>query len=457
MNTYSSYKDSGVEWIGEIPSGWSIKKLKYIGNLYGGLTGKSGKDFNDEDNPYNKPFIPFTNIFNNVYISDKHFQYVNVEPDERQNKVRVNDLFFLMSSEGYDDLGKSSILINEVDELYLNSFCKGFRVEDNNTNPLFINYQLLGNTHRKLISIEGKGFTRINLRQDKLNNTYMFIPPLQEQQQISDYLDYKTSKIDTLIEITEQKIELLKEQRTSLINTTVTKGLNPDVEMKDSGVEWIGEIPSGWSIKKLKYIGNLYGGLTGKSGKDFNDEDNPYNKPFIPFTNIFNNVYISDKHFQYVNVEPDERQNKVRVNDLFFLMSSEGYDDLGKSSILINEVDELYLNSFCKGFRVEDNNTNPLFINYQLLGNTHRKLISIEGKGFTRINLRQDKLNNTYMFIPPLQEQQQIVDYLDIETSKIDKLVNIESKRIDLLKEYRQSLISEVVTGKVDVRDEVLV
>ena len=226
---------------------------------------------------------------------------------------------------------------------------------------------------------------------------------------------------------------------------------------KDSDVEWIGEIPSGWDVKKLRYIGDLYGGLTGKSGKDFNNEDNPHNKPFIPFTNIFNNVYISDKHFQYVNVEPDERQNRVRKNDLFFLMSSESYDDLGKSSILISEINELYLNSFCKGFRINTSKVNPIFINYQLLGDTHRKLISIEGKGFTRINLRQDKLKNTYMFIPPLQEQQQIVDYLDKETLKIDKLVDIESKRIDLLKEYRQTLISDVVTGKVDVRDEVLV
>ena len=251
MNTYSSYKDSGIEWIGEIPSGWRIEKLKYIGNLYGGLTGKSGKDFNNEDNPYNKPFIPFTNIFNNVYISSNHFQYVNIKPDERQNRVIKNDLFFLMSSEGYEDLGKSSILISEIDELYLNSFCKGYRVNTDDVNPLFVNYQLLGNTHRKLISIEGKGFTRINLRQDKLKNTYMFIPPLQEQQQIVDYLDKKTSKIDKLIEKTEQKIELLKEQRTSLINTTVTKGLDPNVEMKDSGVEWIGDVPVGWDIKPM--------------------------------------------------------------------------------------------------------------------------------------------------------------------------------------------------------------
>ena len=118
------------------------------------------------------------------------------------------------------------------------------------------------------------------------------------------------------------------------------------------------------------------------------------------------------------------------------------------SSILVEDVDELYLNSFCKGFRVNRNDVYPLFLNYQLLGDTHKKMISIEGNGFTRINLRQDRLKETPMFIPPLSEQQQIVEYLDGQTQKIDKTISIEEKRIELLKEYRQSLISEVVTGK---------
>ena len=257
--------------------------------------------------------------------------------------------------------------------------------------------------------------------------------------------------IDSLIEKTQRKIELLKEKRTFLINEVVTKGLNPNVGMMDSGVEWIGEIPSHWEKVSLGKIGILYGGLTGKSGDDFRSDDNPMNKPFIPFTNIFNNTYISKDHFQNVVFGENENQNKVKKFDLFFLMSSEDYDDLGKSSILIEEVDELYLNSFCKGFRVERKGIFPLFLNYQLSGYTHKKLISINGNGFTRINLRQDRLKETPIFIPPLNEQQQIVSYLDEKTSLTNKTVSIEEKRIELLKEYRQSLISEVVTGKIKV------
>ena len=271
MKRYDSYKDSGVEWMNKIPSNWEKSRIRMVGDLYGGLTGKKGSDFNDEDNSSNKPFVPFTNIFNNTYISKDHFQYVNVEENENQNRVLKNDLFFLMSSESYEDLGKCSILLEDVEELYLNSFCKGFRIKDSKVYPLFLNYQLLGSLHKEMISVEGNGFTRINLRQDRLLDIPVFIPPLSEQQQIVSFLDTKTSLIDSLIEKTQRKIELLKEKRTSLINEVVTKGLNPNVEMKDSGVEWIGEIPSHWEESQFKFYIKLRHGHQFRDG-DFTDE-----------------------------------------------------------------------------------------------------------------------------------------------------------------------------------------
>jgi len=256
MDKYNSYKDSEIKWLDQIPSNWRRSRIRVVGELYGGLTGKKGDDFNNE-NPSNKPFVPFTNIFNNTYISKDHFQYVTIKEGERQNRVQKNDLFFLMSSESYEDLGKSSILLEDVEELYLNSFCKGYRIKDNSVFPLFLNYQLLGSLHKEMISIEGNGFTRINLRQDRLLDIPVFIPPLSEQQQIVSFLDDKIQKIDSLLKKKVRKIEILKEKRTSLINHVVTKGLDPNVEMKDSGVEWIGEIPSHWSVLPIKYFGDV--------------------------------------------------------------------------------------------------------------------------------------------------------------------------------------------------------
>ena len=233
--------------------------------------------------------------------------------------------------------------------------------------------------------------------------------------------------------------------------------MKPYSSYKDSGVEWIGEIPNHWDTVQLRRLGELYGGLTGKSGDDFGSEKNPNNKPFIPYTNIFNNTYISKDHFQQVVINEGETQNLVKKFDLFFLMSSETYEDLGKPCILIEEVDELYLNSFCKGFRILSDDVFPLFLNYQLLGDTHKKLISIEGQGFTRINLRQDRLKETPIFLPPLSEQEEIVSYLDEQTHKVDEQIGLGERKIELLKDYRTSLISDVVTGKINVQEEVMV
>ena len=137
-------------------------------------------------------------------------------------------------------------------------------------------------------------------------------------------------------------------------------------------------------------------------------------------------------------------------------MSSETHEDLGKSSILIEDVDELYLNSFCKGFRITQTDVYPLFLNYQLTGDTHRQLISVEGNGFTRINLRQNKLNTTPIVLPPVEEQKLISRYLDKKTEQIDQLVEKIQKKIDTLKDYRQSLISSAVTGKFRVTEDMI-
>ena len=442
MKRYDLYKDSGVEWIGEIPKSWEKVSLGKLGVLYGGLTGKSGDDFRSEDHPSNKPFIPFTNIFNNTYISKDHFQNVVVGNDENQNKVEKYDLFFLMSSEDYDDLGKSSILIDNVGEVYLNSFCKGLRVTRGDVYPLFLNYQLLGDTHKKLISIEGNGFTRINLRQDRLKETPVFFPSLYEQQQIVSFLDSKTSQIDELIQKKERKIELLKEYRTSLINEVVTKGLNPNVEMKDSGVEWIGEIPSHWKRNKLIRITDRIGdGL--HSTPKYVDSSEYF---FINGNNLVNGeikIFDSTKCVS----EEEFKEHFIQLNSKTLLLSINGtignlsfYNGekviLGKSSCYINLKEHI----------------NHHFVYYFLKSESISKYFTFELTGTTIFNLSLNSVRNTPIVIPPEIEQQQIVEYLDDQTSKIDNSIQLEEKKIELLKEYRQSLISSVVTGKIDVR-----
>lgn len=455
MKTYDSYKDSEVEWIGEIPNHWNKLGLGKIGNLYGGLTGKSGEDFRSEDNKLNRPYIPFTNIFNNTYISKDHFQFVVINEGESQNVVHRGDLFFLMSSEGYDDLGKSSILIDNVDgELYLNSFCKGFRISRKDVNPKFLNYQLLGDAHRKLISVEGNGFTRINLRQDNLKSLPVFIPPLAEQQQIVSFLDEKTLLIDSLIEKTQQKIELLKEKRISLINDVLTKGLNPNAEMKDSGVEWIGEIPNHWKTKRVKYLIEDYNGIKigpfGSSLKLDTLTDEGI-KVYGQSNVIKDDFTLGYRHIPLERFESDFAQYEIFEGDVLVTMMG----TTGKSKVFQKEYKRGILDSHLLRLRFKRNTfLSDLFVISLQESDYVFNQLKLKSKGSIMEGLNSSIVKELTILTPPIAEQQQIIEFLDGKFQKIDRSILKEEKRIELLNEFRKSLISSVVTGKIKVTED---
>ena len=445
MNKYQSYKPSGIEWLEKIPEHWTSSRLKYLGDLYGGLTGKSGVDFNNDENSKNKPYIPFTNISNNTYISKDHFHYVSIDEGESQNLVKKYDIFFLMSSETYQDLGKSCILIEEVDELYLNSFCKGYRIKDKNIFPLFLNYQILGHLHREMISVEGKGFTRINLRQDKVNDLVVFYPPLSEQHEIVQFLDEKTEIIDKLISTKERKIELLKEQRVSLINEVVTKGLEPDVKMMNTGIEWLGEIPERWVVRRVSNFGVFFKG-SGVSRDEIKDDGFPcirYGEIYTKYNRV---VY---EPVSFIDEESSMKSVLIKKGDVLFTGSGETIEDIGKTIVYFGDND-VFVGGDIIVLRLNEG-LNPLFISYLMNSSFVQYQKSISGKGEIIVHIYSKNIKEILTPVPPPDEQQQIVEFLDKQTKEIDELVLMEQKKIDLLKEYRQSLISEVITGKINV------
>ena len=453
MKKYQTYKKSGLEWMDSVPEHWSITRLKYLGDLYGGLTGKSGVDFNNDENPKNKPYIPYTNIFNNTYISKNHYHYVSIDEGENQNRVKKYDMFFLMSSETHKDLGKSCILIEDVDELYLNSFCKGFRIKDENIYPLFLNYQILGHLHREMISYEGKGFTRINLRQDKLNDLFIFYPSLEEQEIIVRFLDEKTELIDKLISTKEQKIKLLKHQRTSLINEVITKGLNPKVKMKDSGVEWIGKIPEHWNLKPFKYlIKNLNSGVSVNS--DSIPVENNEELGVLKTSCVYGDIFRPEENKKVVFEEYDRVSCPVRKNSIIIsrmntpdLVGSSGYVEMDYPNLFL--PDRLWITEFSSQF-----NICVKFYSYLLRSDRYKKIISTRSTGTSSSmkNISKDDLLTLHVPFFDFKEQKEISDYIDDQNILIEETISVEQNKIDLLKEYSQSLISEVITGKIDVR-----
>lgn len=423
MQTYDSYKDSGIDWLGEIPSHWEVKKLKFFGFIYSGLSGKKGDDFSKEYFDGFQEFVPFTTICNYSQIKEERFQYVKIQSNELQNDVRLNDLLFLMSSETLDDIAKVAVYLIEK-PAYLNSFCKGFRITSSNLNAIFTNYLLNSKSYRKYFELCGRGFTRINIKQEYINDTYVTFPPLHEQEAIARFLDDKCEKIDELVAIKEQQIDKLKELRQVKIHQAVTKGINPNVEMKNSGIDWIGEIPKHWEVRRFKFLCSIN---TGSKNTEDKVDDGLY--PFYVRSQTAEkiNTYSYDgeailtagdgagvgKVYHYVNGKFDYHQRVYKFSDF-------------------NNVIGKYLYHFLYSE----------FYNVAILGTAKSTVDSL------RLPLIQDFI---VTFPNSKVEQEAIVAYLEEATNKIDQAIAQRESQIEKLKAYKQSLINEVVTGKVKV------
>lgn len=277
------------------------------------------------------------------------------------------------------------------------------------------------------------------------------IPSISEQQRIVDYLDKKLSAIDRRVSVLEKQRDAYMRLKKSMIHQAVTCGLNPNVPLKDSGVEWIGMIPEHWVRYRLKDMGYMYGGLTGKSGDDFRCDDLTMTKPYIPYTNILNHAVIDNDNFHYVIMGDDENQNRVESGDLLFLMSSEDYESIAKSAVVMGNPGEVYLNSFCRGLRITNKECYTPFVNYQLNSETYRDALRFEARGFTRINIKVDRVAGHFITLPPLSEQRAIAAYLDEKCAKIDAAVENIGKQIDVSKRLKRAIINEAISGKTTI------
>jgi restriction endonuclease S subunit len=402
--------------------------MRFLGYLYGGLTGKSANDFNQIGNIENKYFIPFTNIANNTRIDLSKLQEVIISDGENQNQAKKGDLFFLMSSENYEDVGKSAVLSENVEDLYLNSFCKGFRITAQSINSEFLNYQLQSREHRHNLLTEANGFTRINLKIDKANGLFVAIPPLPEQTAIASFLDQKTAEIDQLIADKKRLIELYEEEKTAIINQAVTKGIDPDVKMKESGIEWLGKIPEHWEVKRLKYYFDL---ITEKKNNDIKK---------IGLENI------ESKTGKFIESYSDFEGEGIflKKNDILF----------GKlrpylAKVWLAEFDGQAVGDFY--ILRSKSNILPSLAKYRLLSSSFIEISNNSTYGAKMPRVNWDFLADLSIAFPKIEEQRLIADYIETECSRINTKIEKTKKLINLLSEYRTTLISEVVTGKIKV------
>jgi len=437
MNRYDSYKDSGVEWIGEIPSVWKFGKMKYqLSNNDGGVWGSDVENEND-----GKVVIRSTEItIDGQWDLSNPMKRILTDSEIEKTLLYSGDIVLTKSSGSPNHIGKSVIVNSEVENLKCcySNFVQRLRFRNYNSKlyHYILNNHVVREQYRYLTqTTTGLG----NLNGTTLNEVFLPFIPLSEQQQIVTFLDTKTSLIDSLIEKTQRKIELLKEKRTSLINEVVTKGLNPNVEMKDSGVEWIGEIPKGWRIGKLYQYSEMSNGSTPSR-----DKPEYWENGTIPWMSSgeINKKKIRDIDGRITQEGFENSSTKILpIGTVMMGLNGQGKT---KGTVGILEIETTCNQSLC-GMIFKDD-MYPMF-SYYFLDSQYYHIRGLVGEG-QREGISVSFLGRYPLVVPPISEQQQIVEYLDEQTQLIDNTTSIEEKRIELLKEYRQSLISEVVTGK---------
>jgi type I restriction enzyme S subunit len=448
MKKYNSYKPSGENYIGDIPQNWECIRLGMLG-----VFSSSGIDKKTNENETSVRMVNYTDIiqsrkYNPIQSGEKDYMVVST-PKSKLDEHRLikGDMVFIPSSETKEDLGYSSLIDFDENDIVYSYHILRYRTHKN-IYHYFKKYLINHHSVLNQFSRESKGTTRQIIGRNVFNNVRVVLPPLQEQEQIVNYLDEKTSIIDKLISTKQRKVELLKEQRTTLINQVITKGLNPKVKMKDSGVEWVGEIPENWEVGKLKKYSELR-----ISSVDKHIYENEIQVTVCNYTDVYYNEFITNEMDLRKGSCSEDEFNKFKLNkgDVIITKDSESPTDIGVPSLVNDDFDNVVCGYHLSIIKPSKNKLIGGFLFRQLQTKRIRSYYEICSNGITRFGLGKSSVLETPLIIPPIQEQEQIVQYLDKQTKEIDDLVSMEQNKIELLKEYRQSLISEVITGKIKV------
>lgn len=272
------------------------------------------------------------------------------------------------------------------------------------------------------------------------------IPPFEEQSLIVSFLDKKLSKIDDAIKVKEHQIVRLKERQQILIQQTVTRGLDLDAPMGDSGVEWIGDVPAHWKIKKIRYLGTTQNGIS--AGAEFFG----HGYPFVSYGDVYNNEQLPESVSGLANASLAERsQYSVERGDVFFTRTSETAEEIGFASTCFKAITNATFAGFLIRFRPKTDDLFEGYSKYYFNAPMLRAYFVKEMSIVTRASLSQQLLKNMLVLLPPAGEQREIYDFLERESAKFKKAIEIQGQQIKNLKEYKATLVNSAVTGKIKV------
>lgn len=434
---YPEYKDSGVEWLGEVPEHWELTRVKYVAEI----TPKKPSVRREQS----CSFIPMEKLKTDV-----------IELSETR---KINDVY-----DGYTYFANGDILMAKVTPCFENkniAIAEGLvnqigfgsseiypiRVNERTSNRfLFYRLQEDGFMELAIGAMTGAGGLR-RVPSETLANYCCAVPAFEEQQKIADFLDHETAKIDTLIDKQQQLIQLLKEKRQAVISHAVTRGLNPNAPMRDSGVEWLGEVPEHWVVRRLKHTSKLQSGIP--KGKDLTGKLS-ISVPMLRVANV-QDGFLDLEDMHVIEIEPDQLHRfSLQIGDV--LMNEGGDNDkLGRGAVWQCEVDPCVHQNHV--FAIRPYSIEPEWLDLITRSSYAKFHFYRVAKQSTNLaSISSTNIKETPLTIPPEAERKVILKYVQVKLKCFEKIEEQCIAQIKLMQERRTALISAAVTGKIDVR-----
>lgn len=432
---YPEYKDSGVEWLGEVPAHWGICRLSSLAEIISGY-------------PFDASLFGFDGVpvirmsdFANGLVNSDDAKRVDAEKVPGDSLARNNDILLGLSG----SISNFAVVREHNLPVAINQRVAIVRAKENCRE---IAYWLL-QSKEFLQQIESQlpATTIQNVSMGQIRNCRFPFPSNNEIERISDFLSRETTKIDTLIAEQEQLITLLKEKRQAVISHAVTKGLDPNVKMKDSGIEWLGEVPGHWDVLPLKR--NLQFLTSGSRGwaEHYSDEGSL----FIRIGNLTRDgIGLDLSDIQRVTVPDGSEGERTRLRYGDVLFSITAY--LGSVAVVPKDLEPAYISQHVALARLNQEKAKPEWVAYVTLSDVGKIYLESQGYGGTKIQLGLDDVANIIIPLPPADEQEEIITVLENQLARFAELTIEAEAVIDILKERRSALISAAVTGKIDVR-----
>jgi len=435
MKPYPAYKWSGVEWVGSIPKNWKLTKIKWLLNKIGsGVTPRGGAQVYQD---IGIPLLRSQNIhFYGLRLDDVAYISEEIYHSMIRSAVKPGDVLFNITGAS---IGRCTYAPSSLGKANVNQHVCIMRPREKTISTEYLAFSLSSHLGQQQVFSNQMGTSREGLNYEQLGDFLVAFPPIPEQHAIADFLDRKTAQINTLIEKKQRQIELLQEQRTALINQAVTKGLDPTVPMKDSSIEWLGEIPAHWKVIRNRFLfrEKVHRSKTGQETllmvhqKLGVVERNKYMK---------HRPVIADSLVGYkVCAKDDLVLNRMKAHlGVFYKVPQPGI--VSPDYTVFNKISNIETEYYQHLFR------HPGYV-IEFIRNS--KGVAL---GFFR--LYTPEFYDIFSLAPPVEEQREILAFIHQQTGLIDQQMSLNSQLINYLKEYRTALISAAVTGRIDVREE---